>query len=86
MGWLRILVLLFAALTLAYVALWFRAQRRQKIRLKADYIKTQSEMSEKEFVAAEMERFNRGLKPKMLLIVYILPFALALFLLYLANI
>ena len=86
MKWLRILVLLFVALTIAYVALWFKAQRRQRTKLKAQYEQDSSQVSEKEFMAAEMERFNRGLKPKMLLGVYMLPFALTLFLLYLSLI
>ena len=71
MKWLRILVLLFVALTIAYVALWFKAQRRQRTKLKAQYEQDSSQVSEKEFMAAEMERFNRGLKPKMLSGVYI---------------
>ncbi|MEP6343029.1 MAG: hypothetical protein ABJ275_06910 [Maricaulaceae bacterium] len=86
MGWLRILILLFVALTIAYVALWFKAQRRQRTRLKAQHLQNKNDVSEKEYITTEMERFNRGLKPKMLLLVYILPFALVLFLLYLANI
>lgn len=85
MKWLRILVLLFVALTVAYVALWFKAQRRERTKLKAEYAQENFKVSEKEFVAREMEEYNRGLKPKMLLAVYILPFALTLFLLYLVN-
>ena len=85
MAWLRVLVLLFVALTIAYVALWFKAQRRQKTRLRAEHAQSNSDLNEDDFIEVGLERYNRGLKPKMLLLVYILPFALALFLLYLAN-
>jgi len=86
MGWLRVLVLLFAALTIAYVAVWFKAQKRQRAKLKAEYVKSKNAMTEKDFVSVGLEKYNRGLKPKLLLFVYAVPFVVALFLLYLANI
>jgi len=86
MKWLRILIFLFVALTIAYVMVWFRAQRREKARLKSNYAKSEKSLTERDYVAVELEKYNRGLKPKMLLFVYIVPFILSLFLLYLANI
>ena len=85
LGWIRILVLLFVALSVAYVVLWFKAQKRERARIKADYHKSNQKVSETEYAATELEKFNSGLKPKMLLFVYIIPFALAFALLFVAN-
>lgn len=83
--WLRLFVLLFFILTVAYVLLWFRAQMRERSRLKAEHAKTNNPMDERDYVNTELEKYNRGLKPKLLLVVYLFPILVAAFLMYLAN-
>ena len=85
MGWLRVFVLLFVVLTIAYVVLWFRAQARAKARLKAHYAESDKRENERDYVATGLEKFNRGLKPKLLLVVYFFPIIITAFLIYLAN-
>lgn len=85
LGWLRLFVLMFVVLTIAYVVLWFKAQSREKTRLKARYAKEQDRQDEDEYVSTGLNKFNRGLKPKLLLAVYFFPILITAFLIYLAN-
>lgn len=84
-GWLRFLVLLFVVLTIAYVVLWFKAQSRERARLKAKHAASKSDLDEQDFVNVGLEKYNRGLKPKLLLGVYFFPILVSAFLMYLAN-
>lgn len=85
MGWLRIFVVLFFILTIAYVLLWFRSQARERARLKAKHAQTDNPENVRDYLDVEMEKYNRGLKPKLLLGVYLFPILVSAFLMYLAN-
>ena len=80
MGWMRLFVMLFFVLTIAYVLLWFRAQAREKARLKAEHAEEKSTENERDFLSQGLEKYNRGLKPKLLLGVYLFPILVSAFL------
>ena len=84
-GWLRLFVLMFVVLTIAYVVLWFKAQSREKTRLKAQHAKQHDNQDEDDYVSTGLDKYNRGFKPKLLLAVYFFPILITAFLIYLAN-
>lgn len=88
-GLLRNIVLIFLLLSVAYAILSFTASWRQRSRLQSEY-ETQSELKKTTldkdiFVAQGMKRYSRSYKPKLILGVYIIPGAIAGFLIYLAQ-
>ena len=88
-GIIRNIVIVILILSLVYAVLSFTNRARQRSLLKAEY-KTQSEIKQitedqDEFIARGMKRYERGLKPKLLIGVYLIPGAIAAFLIYLAQ-
>ena len=83
--WLRNIVLILFVLTIIYVALSTLSRLRQSRKLKLDYKSTNTETPQEEFIAKGMQKYERSLKPKLFIGVYLFPLAVILVLGYLAQ-
>ncbi len=72
-GWIRWGVILFLVLTAIYGILTLTNRSKEKTRLKAQYTLEGSELSQKDYVDLGMARYNRSLRAKLILGVYLLP-------------
>ena len=88
-GLLIRITILFLILTVAYVALAAWSRLRERMRLGDEYetqIRLKKVVEEKDvFIARGMKQYDRSLRPKLILGVYIIPGALAALLIYLAQ-
>ena len=83
-GWIRNMVLVFFVLSIVYVALTFISRLRQRDRLKAEFNKEAPEVTKDEFMETGMARYNRSLRAKLVLSVYLIPLAAFGLLMFLA--
>ena len=88
-GLLIRIVILFLILTIAYVALAAWSRLRERMRLADEYetqIRLKKVVEDKDvFIARGMKAYDRSLRPKLILGVYVIPGALATLLIYLAQ-
>lgn len=85
-GPIRWTVILFLILTVIYGILTMTHRSKERTRLKAQYALEPSELSEVDYVALGMDRYNRSLKAKLLLGVYLFPLAAFGVLVYFAHV
>ena len=82
-------MVVFLVLTVAYVALAAWSRLRERMRLGNEYetqIRMKKVVEDKEvFIARGMKAYDRSLRPKLILGVYIIPGALAALLIWLAQ-
>ena len=86
MGFIRLVVFGFIFLSIIYLSLsWFsRSVRREK--LEEEWAEEQPEgMSRDQFVAAGIEKYNTSLRPKLLLLVYVVPTIVVAGIIYATN-
>ena len=83
-GWIRNMVIVFFILSIVYVALTFISRLRQKDRLKAEFKDSGTELSKEEYLDSGMEKYNRSLRAKLILSVYLIPLAAFGLLIFLA--
>jgi len=83
--WVRNIVLILFVLTLIYLALSTLSRLRKRQRLKLEYKTTQADTPEEDFIAKGMQKYERSLKPKLFMGVYLFPLAVILLLGYLAQ-
>lgn len=83
-GWIRNAVIIFAILTVVYAVLTTLARIRQKDRLKNAFLEEKTTENKQVFVEKGMEKYNRSLRAKLFLFVYLIPFAVFALLMYLA--
>ncbi len=86
LGWIRWAVILFLLLTVIYGILTFTNRSKAKDRIKADYANSGTALTEKEYVDVGMGKYNRSLRAKLLLGVYLFPFAVFGLLIYFAHV
>lgn len=84
-GWIRNIVIIFAILSAVYAVLSVTANLRQRQKLRSEYHKQSDVESQQDFVERGLRKYNRSLRPKMLLGVYFIPLALACLLIWLAQ-
>ncbi len=84
-GWIWRGTILFVILTVFYIALTFINRLRERSRLKAEFSEVQTELSKEDYIAAGMTRYNRSLKAKLFLTVYLIPVIIGGFLVYLGQ-
>jgi len=84
-GWIWRGVVLFVILTIVYVILTLTNRLKEKDRLRAAYASAETALSEKEYVTMGMGKYNRSLRAKLVLGVYLVPLAIGAFLTYLAQ-
>jgi len=84
-GIIRWAVLLFLLLTVIYAILTFVNRNKQKDRLKVDYGETDKSLPMDDFMDQGMEKYNRSLKAKLVLGVYLFPLVVFCILIYFAH-
>ena len=84
-GWIWRGVILFAILTVIYVALTLINRFKERDRLKTDYKESGSIQNKEEYLDAGMAQYNKSLKAKLVLGVYLVPLAIGALLTYLAQ-
>ena len=86
MGLVRLVVFGFLLLSVVYLSLsWFsRSVRREKLENQWDEERPDN-ISRDDFVAAGIKEYNEGLRPKLLLLVYVVPAILITSIVYFTN-
>jgi len=85
-GWIRWAVILFLALTVVYGVLTLTNRSKEKDRLKAAHAASDKALTEKDYLQQGMARYNKSLKAKLLLGVYLFPLAVFGILVYFAHV
>ena len=86
MGFVRLVVFGFIFLSIIYFCLsWFsRSVRREK--LEEDWVEEKPDgISRDQYVAAGIKKYNSSLRPKLLLLVYVVPTILVAGIIYATN-
>ena len=83
--WVRNIVLILFVLTLIYLALSTVSRLRHRRKLIADYKTEHAKAPEDEFIAKGIAKYERSLKPKLFMGVYLFPLAVISLLIYLAQ-
>lgn len=84
--WVFRLIIIFAILTVIYIALSFYYRWDKKRDLNAEYTSNPSrDQKQEQYVAEGISSYDRSLKKKLLLGVYIVPIMIVLGLLFIAN-
>ena len=84
LGWVWRIVLMFLVLSIVYVALTFISRMRQKDRLKAEFKNAGTDTSKEDFMNDGMAKYNKSLRAKLILGVYLIPMAALSLLIFLA--
>lgn len=84
-GWIRNIVIIFAVLSAVYAVLNVTANLRERQKLRRDYHNQTEVESQQDFVDHGLRKYNRSLRPKMLLGIYLIPLAIASLLIWLAQ-
>lgn len=82
---LRLLLIGFAVLTVIYAALSLWSRRVRRRRLEREWDEAQGPGSRERFVADGLRHYDRSLRRKLILGVYILPLCLIALITYLTN-
>lgn len=83
--WVRNIVFILFILTIIYLVLSSVSRLRKRQRLKIDYEAANADTPEDEFIAKGMQKYERSLKPKLFIGVYLFPLAVIILLGYLAQ-
>ncbi|MEP3888841.1 MAG: hypothetical protein ABJN69_00155 [Hellea sp.] len=83
--WVRNIVVILLILTAIYLALSTLSRMRQRQKLKLDYKSANAETPQEQFIATGMQKYERSLKPKLFVGVYLFPLAVLILLGYLAQ-
>ncbi|RKQ69627.1 hypothetical protein DES40_2430 [Litorimonas taeanensis] len=84
-GWIRNIVIIFAVLSAVYALLVVTANMRQTQKLRLEYKQDNKTESQEDFIEDGLRKYNRSLRPKLILGVYLIPFAIAIVLIWLAQ-
>ncbi len=86
MGLVRLVVFGFLALSVVYLSLsWFsRSVRREKLEKAWDEEQPDG-ITRDDYVASGIREYNEGLRPKLLLLVYVVPTVLIASIVYFTN-
>ncbi|WP_333814213.1 hypothetical protein [Tabrizicola sp.] len=90
MGWLRLAFLMYVALTVIYflTGIYSRSVRREKLEKEWDADPARQGLSQQErsaFIEAGMVHYDKGLKKRLLWLIYIIPTIGFLVTIYLVN-
>lgn len=83
--WVRNIVIIFAILSIIYALLSATANIRQRHKLSSDYKTYKGSESKSEFIENGLKDYNRSIKPKMLLGIYLIPLIVTVALISLAQ-
>ncbi len=83
--WVRNIVIILLILTVIYVALSVASRFKQRQKLKVDYKAADTKTPEDDYISAGMKKYEKSLKPKLFIFVYLFPLAVMMLLVYLAQ-
>lgn len=83
--WVRNIVLILFVLTIIYIALSTLSRLRRHRKLALEYDGVTTGMPKEEFISKGMKKYERSLKPKLFIGVYLFPLAVIILLVYLAQ-
>lgn len=83
--WVRNIVLIFFVLSLIYAIWTFISRRKSLDKINAQYAETDQTQDKSVYVAKGMAKYNRSLRAKLIVLVYIIPLAVMAGLTYLAQ-
>lgn len=83
--WVRNIVLIFFILSIVYAVLTFISRRKSLDRIEAKYATLKTDQPKSEFVAKGLVKYNRSLRAKLIVLVYLVPLAVMAGLTYLAQ-
>ena len=83
--WVRNIVLILFVLTIIYLTLSTVSRLRQRRKLLTDYTAEHAATPKEEFIAKGMQKYERSLKPKLFVGVYLFPLVVITLLIYLAQ-
>jgi len=83
--WIRNIILIILILTIIYAVLSFKARRQARDKLIGDYAASDKTESKDEFLSKGLRHYQRSYRPKLVLLVYLIPLGVIGLLIYLAN-
>lgn len=83
--WVRNIVIILFILTLIYLALSTVSRFHYRRKLLTDYKAAHAKTPQEDFMAKGMQKYERSLKPKLFIGVYLFPLAVISLLIYLAQ-
>ncbi len=84
-GFIRLFVMLFVALTVIYVSLSFYSRAVRRSKLKEKWHESKQLVDRDTFVQRGLERYDGSIRRKLLLGVYIVPIVVIGVIIYLTN-
>ena len=81
----RLVVMAAVVLSVAYVCLWFFARSGETQRLRALWAEEQPPLPEEAFVRDGLERYEPGLRRRLVWSVYVLPISALVIFIYVTN-
>ncbi len=85
MLFVRSMAMIFVALSIVFVCLWFYARAARREKLQAQWDRDQGPGRRESFLAAEMASYEERLKRKLIWGVYVIPGSLLAILIYVTN-
>jgi len=84
-GFARLLLIMFVVLTIVYVALSFYSRSVRRGKLEADWYLSDQTIDKETFVRQGLEDYDRSLRRKLILGVYVLPMGAMAAIIYFTN-
>ena len=85
LGFVRLIVMLFVALTVIYVSLSFYSRSVRKSKLKKKWHDGKQLVDRDTFVQRGLERYDGSIRRKLILMVYVVPLVVIGVIIYLTN-
>ncbi|MFC6635950.1 hypothetical protein GV827_05085 [Sulfitobacter sp. JBTF-M27] len=85
LGFVRLIVMLFVALTVIYVSLSFYSRSIRRSKLKKKWHEGKQLVDRDTFVQRGLERYDGSIRRKLILMVYVIPLVVIGVIIYLTN-
>lgn len=83
--WIRNITIIVLVLTIIYAILSFKARRQARDKLAGDYEASDKSETKDAYINKGLKSYQRSYRPKLVLIVYLIPLTVICLLIYLAN-
>jgi len=83
--WIRNIILIIMVLTIIYAVLSFKARRQARDKLVGAYESSDKTETKDAYVSKGLQKYQRSYRPKLVLLVYLIPISVISLLIYLAN-
>jgi len=84
-GWVRNIIIIIFVLSAIYAVLSVSGRFKQRKRLQSEYKATNPSEDEDDYIAKRLTKYDRSMRPKLFLFVYIIPILVIGTLIYLAQ-